>query len=187
MHVLLSTHSIDPCYWGGGGPIFPIEVHPRADNVWWRCAQYFVIISCSEIPRDNICMEHARCLGVLKHVVCLCKGCDGCCVFHLYCDAWSCKYSCMGSLSVSPCIYYMFVSCMHHVEVRNATLCMTCSLLMLVEDARGNHMEEAHSRAGRMTASEVAMSLSFCLPKGFPTFWQSRPLTYKFETHVTPT
>ena len=25
--------------------------------------------------------------GVLKYVVCLCKGCDGCCVFCLYCDA----------------------------------------------------------------------------------------------------
>ena len=31
-------------------------------------------------------------LGVLKYVVCLCKGCDGCCVFYLYCDAWSCRF-----------------------------------------------------------------------------------------------
>ena len=30
--------------------------------------------------------------------------------------------------------------------------CMTCSLLMLVEDARGGHMEEAYSRAGPITA-----------------------------------
>ena len=32
-------------------------------------------------------------LGVLnlKYGVCLCKGCDGCCVFCLYCDAWSCR------------------------------------------------------------------------------------------------
>ena len=30
-------------------------------------------------------------LGVLKYVVCLCKGCDGCCVFCLYCEAWSCR------------------------------------------------------------------------------------------------
>ena len=28
----------------------------------------------------------------------------------------------------------------------------TCSLLMLVEDARGDHMEEEYSRAGLMTA-----------------------------------
>ena len=41
--------------------------------------------------------------GVWKYVVCLCKGCDGCCVFCFYCDAWSCRCSCMGSMSVSSC------------------------------------------------------------------------------------
>ena len=35
-------------------------------------------------------------LGVLMHVVCLCSRCDGCCVFSLYCEAWSCRCSCMG-------------------------------------------------------------------------------------------
>ena len=25
-------------------------------------------------------------LGVLKYVVCLCRRCDGCCVFFLYCE-----------------------------------------------------------------------------------------------------
>ena len=29
--------------------------------------------------------------GVLKYVACVCRGCDGCCVFCLYCDAWSCR------------------------------------------------------------------------------------------------
>ena len=57
----------------------------------------------------------------------------------------------MGSMSVSSCRCCMFVSCVHHVAVLNAASCMTCSLLMLVEDARGNHMEEAYSRAGLMT------------------------------------
>ena len=37
-------------------------------------------------------------LGVLKYVVCLCKGCDGCYVFCLYCEAWSCRCSCMASV-----------------------------------------------------------------------------------------
>ena len=46
----------------------------------------------------------------------------------------------------------LFVSCVHHGAVRNAVFCMTCSLLMLVENARGDHMEEAYSRAGLMTA-----------------------------------
>ena len=34
----------------------------------------------------------------------------------------------------------------------NAAFCMTCSLLMLVEDAIGDHTEEAYSRAGLITA-----------------------------------
>ena len=91
-------------------------------------------------------------LGVLKSVVCLCKGWDGCCVLCLYGDAWSCRCSCMGTMSVSSCICCMFVSCEHPVAVLNAALCMTCSLLMLVEDARGDHMEEAYYIAGRLTA-----------------------------------
>ena len=59
----------------------------------------------------------------------------------------------MGSVSVSSCRCCMFVSvsCVHPVAVLNAAFCMTCSLLMLVEDARGAHME-AYSRAGLITA-----------------------------------
>ena len=45
----------------------------------------------------------------------------------------------------------MFVSCVHPVAVLNAAFCITCSLLMLVEDSRGDHMEEAYSRAGLIT------------------------------------
>ena len=57
----------------------------------------------------------------------------------------------MGSVNVTSC-RCMFVSCVHHVAVLNATFCMTCSLLMLAEDARGDHMEEAYSRAGLIAA-----------------------------------
>ena len=57
--------------------------------------------------------------------------------------------SCMGSVIVSTCRCCMFVSCMHHpVAVLNPAFCMTCSLIMLVEDAIGDHTEEAYSRAG---------------------------------------
>ena len=70
----------------------------------------------------------------------------------------------MGSVSVSSCRCCMFVSCVHHVAVLNAAFCMTCSLLMLVEDAIGDHTEEAYSRAGLITVLYVAMSVSFCLP-----------------------
>ena len=31
--------------------------------------------------------------GFLSLEVCLCRGCDGCCVFCLYCEAWSCRCS----------------------------------------------------------------------------------------------
>ena len=51
----------------------------------------------------------------------------------------------MGSVSVSSCRCCMFVSCVHPVAVLNAAFCMTCSLLMLVEDAIGDHTEEAYS------------------------------------------
>ena len=58
----------------------------------------------------------------------------------------------MGSMSVSSCRCCMFVSCVHPAAVLNAAFYMTCSLLMLVEDARDDHMEEEYSRAGLMTA-----------------------------------
>ena len=35
------------------------------------------------------------------------------------------------------CRHADVVSCVHPVSVLNAGFCMTCSLLMLVEDARG--------------------------------------------------
>ena len=56
-----------------------------------------------------------------------------------------------GSVSVSSCRCCMFVSCVHPVAVLNDAFCMTCSLLMLVEDAIGDHTEEAYSRAGLIT------------------------------------
>ena len=58
----------------------------------------------------------------------------------------------MGSMRVSSCICCMFVSRVRSVSILNVAFCMTCSLLMLVEDARGDHMEEAYSRADLMTA-----------------------------------
>ena len=56
----------------------------------------------------------------------------------------------MGSVSVF--VMQMFVSCVHPVAVLNAAFCMTCSLLMLVVDAIGDHTEEAYSKAGFITA-----------------------------------
>ena len=85
-------------------------------------------------------------------VVCLVREGDGCCVLCLYCAAWRCWCSCMGSVSVSSCRCCMFVSCVQSVAVLNAAFCMTCSLLMLAEDARGDHTEETYSIVGLITA-----------------------------------
>ena len=49
-------------------------------------------------------------------------------------------------------VMQMFVSCVHPVAVLNAAFCMTCSLLMLFEDAIGDHTQEAYSRASLTTA-----------------------------------
>ena len=58
----------------------------------------------------------------------------------------------MGSMSVLSRICCTFVYCIHPVAVLNAAFCMTCSLLILVEDARNEHMEDAYFRAGLVTA-----------------------------------
>ena len=59
-------------------------------------------------------------------------------------------YARVWDVCVLSCRCCMFVSCVHPVSGINAAFCMTCSLLMLIEDARGNHMEEVYSRAGLM-------------------------------------
>ena len=55
--------------------------------------------------------------------------------FLFYCEAWSCRCSCIGRVIVSSCRCCMFVSCVHSVAVLNAAFCMTFRLFMLVEDA----------------------------------------------------
>ena len=45
------------------------------------------------------------------------------------------KYECF--------VMHVLYVCVHLVAVLNAAFCMTCSLIMLVGDARGDHMEEA--------------------------------------------
>ena len=84
-----------------------------------RC-MYMAHVCCSVVCVWNVCVSAVVEDGVfslvLKYVVCLCRGCDGCCVFCLYCEAWSCRCSCMGSVSVLSC-RCIFVSCVHPVAV----------------------------------------------------------------------
>ena len=67
-------------------------------------------------------------------------------------------------LSVSSCRCCMFVSFVHPVAVLSVAFCMTYSLLMLVEDGRGDHVEEEYFGADLITAFYVFMSVTFCLP-----------------------
>ena len=68
--------------------------------------------------------------------------------------------------------YECFVMHMLYVCI----LCATCGssqccilhdlqFVNVVEDAIGDHMEDAYSRAGLMTALQVAMNDSFCVPR----------------------
>ena len=89
----------------------------------------------------------------------------------------------MGSTSVSSCRCCMFSSCVHRVAVLDAAFCMTCSLLMLVEDASGDHVEEEYSKAALITVLYVAMSVSNSITSGvYPCLYRKaivRPLLKK--------
>ena len=107
----------------------------RDCNVCWRCAQYFIIASFVKLSRDNIGMYMAHIcfyvscsncvaavvkdgfsLGVLKYVVCVCKGVMY--VIFYVCNVRRRALSTrVGSVSVLSCRCCMFVSCVHPVAV----------------------------------------------------------------------
>ena len=107
-------------------------------------------------------------LGVVLCLVSLCSGDAGCCDFCLICDACSLRCSCIGSICVSSCRCCVFVSSVHPVAVLSAAFCIFCSFCMFVADAVGDHMVEAYSSVGRITALYVARIVSFCLPHEVP-------------------
>ena len=106
---------------------------PR-DNRLMYMAHVCFYVCCSDSVEvcGNVCCvavivkDSVVSLRVLKYVVCLCKGCDGCCVFLLYCGAWSCRCLCMGSMSVSSCTCCMFVSCVHPHDLRRGDIFVLC-------------------------------------------------------------
>ena len=109
-----------------------------------------------------MCVVVTVCGSVGMNVVCLCRGCDGCCVFYLKCEASSCMCSCIKRVSVSSCRCCMFVSCVHLVAVLNAVICMTCSLLMLVENVRGILQTRSHDFLVRRHACLLLFSPCCC-------------------------
>ena len=83
------------------------------------------------VMRGSISSELVIFDGVLKYVVCLSRGCGGCCVFCLYCEAWSCRCSCIGRVRVlSMQRFYVCVLCascsnseccvLHNLQFTNA-------------------------------------------------------------------
>ena len=86
----------------------------------WRVCFYVCCSDCVGVSVAAVVKDSVFTLGVLKYVVCYSKRCDGWCIFCLYCEMWSCRCLCMGSVSVSSCRCYMFVSCVHLVSVLNA-------------------------------------------------------------------
>ena len=87
-------------------------------------------------------------VGVVCYVVMKCSGWVGCCDICLICDASSWRCSFMGSLCVSSCRWCELVSVLHPVSILCAVFCVTCSLLMFVFDANGDHMVETYSSMG---------------------------------------
>ena len=69
--------------------------------------------------------------------------------FLLYCEALSCRCECFVMQMVYVCVLCLVCILWQFL---NAAFCMTFSLLILVEDARGNQMDESYSRAGLITA-----------------------------------
>ena len=66
-------------------------------------------------------------LGVLKYMVCLCKGCDGCCVF--CCIVTRGAVGARVGIGKYECsVMQMLYVCTHPVAVFNAAFCITCSL-----------------------------------------------------------
>ena len=58
---------------------------PR-DNRCMYAGHVCVYVCCvAAVVKDSVYFSLG--LGVLKYVVCLCKGCDRCCVFCFYCEA----------------------------------------------------------------------------------------------------
>ena len=72
--------------------------------VYGTCLFY---VCCSVGVCGNVCCvvavvkNRGFSLGVLKYVVCLCSGCDGCYVFCLYCEVWICR--CLMFNLSGPC------------------------------------------------------------------------------------
>ena len=92
----------------------------------------------------------------------------------------------MGGVSVSSCRCCMFVSCVHPVAVLNAVFCMTCSLLMLVEDTRGDHMLQTTQPTSGGAVTADSSCCANCVKLSRPQQWGSDLPFFGHAGHVDP-
>ena len=87
----------------------------------WYCIVMLMFKSCSVVVSGFVVYLVLLNVVFLSMVVGLCSGCDGCCAF---CDACRLWCSCSSRIFVSSSRCCVFVSCMHHVAVLSAALCV---------------------------------------------------------------
>ena len=89
-----------------------VFVLPIVDRcIWRRFVLMSVIVTVWGSVRQLLKIVFFS-LGVLNYMLYVCVRGSGSCVFCLYCDAWSYRCSCLGSMNVSSC-RCMFVSCVY--------------------------------------------------------------------------
>ena len=133
------------------------------------------------MPIDNRCVYMAH--------VCFYVCCSDC-VGGLYCEAWICRCSCMGSVSVSSCRCCMFVSCVHPVAVLNAAFCMICCYRQTFQ-AQSLSSSQTTSRDAKPTQhieithpNNVNLKLAFHKVASFhPHYSTFTPQTYHHPVH----
>ena len=72
------------------------------------------------------------------------------------------KFVCSGSMFVSLCKCWMFVSNVRPVAIYNAMSCIVCSFVMYVVDAICDHILGAYSSIGLVTDLYVESNVSLC-------------------------
>ena len=99
-------------------------------NVFHVCLNFGVVYGVSV----NVCVVCFLRLGVVCFlrlgVVCCVVVCVGLMIFVLFVILVVGRCSFMGSVSVSSCRWYVFVSVVHPVAILSAVFCVICSLLM---------------------------------------------------------
>src|SRR6476469_4260597 len=85
--------------------------------------------------------------------------------FCLSCDARSLRWVLSGSICVSVCRCWIFVSAVQPAVMLSAVLWVVWNLLRFVSEMMGDRRVFPYSMTGRVMVLEVAISVSFCLPQ----------------------